>query len=445
MWLAMGCGRSQAGRRQEQQDALLESTADASLPAKILDLAPAQLLEHVLELFSQHKVTLAGRFLQVLEEKGILPPTNATIAGKLEALRTVYRRVVQLRTSLANTKGWEVQRDSGGIRCLFQGHSSGFVRILLEAEVEAPVFDLIALLREVELWQRWVPSFAGLGLTASRQLGHTSPLNMCFHTVIHLPWPFSDRSCTFAVDGIDCMDTADAPQQVVVLLDSSLAQRNCLQPIKKSKSTAVELLDSGVVITPGEVAGTKHTFVQVIVTVDPKMSVPRWLVNVAVRNMCFLLMVQLRHAVSVTRGEDYLAKTTDPDNEFYAFIRKRMAESLPKELSLAPSVGQQAARISRSLPSPRSPLDIANSELFCCGFRKSGEMEVEPMTAVECNAGSTSPKGPLDTEGCATSSPKQIKPDGAGTAQLLLHCAWKVPLLLLLLGAHYLTFMQVSK
>merc|ERR1719188_75320 len=100
-----------------------------------------------------------------------------------------------------------------GIRCLYQSHPSGFVRIRMDAQVDAPLFDLLSLLREIELWHTWAPSFGGIGLSGARQLGQTSLLNMCFHTDVRLPWPIRDRCCTFAVDGIDCMNEEDAPQQ----------------------------------------------------------------------------------------------------------------------------------------------------------------------------------------------------------------------------------------
>jgi len=142
------------------------------------------------------------------------------------------------------------------------------------------------------------------------------------------------------VDGVDCMNAEDAPQQVVILLDSTLAQGNCPKPIssmiKDTDAVHAELFDSGIIITPPEVAGTKYTFTQMVICVDPKMSVPRWLVNLGVRNFCFLVLLQIKRAVAATRTPAHLHITTDPANPFYAFIRRRMGESLPTQLALAP-------------------------------------------------------------------------------------------------------------
>merc|ERR1712176_1567244 len=137
------------------------------------------------------------------------------------------------------------------------------------------------------------------------------------------------------------MNEEDAPQQVVVLLDTRHAQSNCPTPLPSVEGVPVDLLDSGVVITPPEVAGTKHSFMQVIVTIDPKMTVPKALVNSVTRTLCFLIMYELQRAVRVTRTPVHLERTTDPHNAFYNFIRKRMAESLPAQLELAPSLREK--------------------------------------------------------------------------------------------------------
>ena len=41
-----------------------------------------------------------------------------------------------------------------------------------------------------------------------------------------------------------------------------------------------------------EVAGTEHTLVQIVVTVDPKMQIPTWLFNLVVKNLAFLIMAR---------------------------------------------------------------------------------------------------------------------------------------------------------
>ncbi|CAE8638299.1 unnamed protein product [Polarella glacialis] len=331
-------------------------------------LSDSELLDSILRLVEENKVMVAGRYLKILEARLGRPVApigrnKAIVEKKLEDLRRLCGRVAQLRRSLESSEGWEVQRDSGGIRCLYQGHESGFIRIRLEAEVEAPLFDLIALLREVGLWHTWVPSFAGIGMSGARQLGQTSVINMCFHLVVNLPWPLGRRSCTFAVDGVDCMHTEDAPQQVVVLLDSRHAQLNCPESVDdwSKVHTPADLWDSGVVITPAEVAGTKHTMVQIIAVMDPKMALPRSLVNLVVRNVCFLIMVQLRRAVAVTREKEHLEITTDPSNPFYAFLRRRMAENMPMQLALAPPLAVTPSAATRRVDA------IDEKDDLCCG------------------------------------------------------------------------------
>ena len=65
-----------------------------------------------------------------------------------------------------------------------------------------------------------------------------------------------------------------------------------------------DLFESGFVLTPGEVAGKEHSFCQVALVIDPKMVVPPWLINLAVRNLAFMVMLELRKAVKVTRSPE---------------------------------------------------------------------------------------------------------------------------------------------
>merc|ERR1711988_1067007 len=168
----------------------------------------------------------------------------------------------------------------------------------------------------------------------------TSPLHMCFEVSVGLPWPFHALRAVFAVDGVDCMNKKDAPQQVVVLIDSRDAAANTEDgevPATPDGTVDCDLIDSGVILTPGDVRGKSTTLFQVAATVDPKMQIPTWLLNFAVRKFCYLVLATIRSAaINKCRTKPYLDKTTNPDDPFYAYLRKRMAEDLPAELARAP-------------------------------------------------------------------------------------------------------------
>jgi hypothetical protein len=80
--------------------------------------------------------------------------------------------------------------------------------------------------------------------------------------------------------------------------------------------------------------------VQICVNLDPKIHiVPSWLIDFAVRNLAFLILLAIRRAVVIVEEDpEYMKRMTDPTNEFYNFLRRRIHESLPTESQFVPSV-----------------------------------------------------------------------------------------------------------
>jgi hypothetical protein len=73
--------------------------------------------------------------------------------------------------------------------------------------------------------------------------------------------------------------------------------------------------------------------------------VPEWLVDFAVRNLAFLILVTIRKASElVMKGEEYRSRMTDSENPFYAHLKKRFAESMPDELKHFPEVPADRVR-----------------------------------------------------------------------------------------------------
>ena len=125
-----------------------------------------------------------------------------------------------------------------------------------DGEVAAPLFDILALLAEADLWRSWAPTGpGGLRLTAARRLGSSGVFHFVNQTEISLPFPLADRHLTFAVDGVDCLASEDSPQQVLVLLDSAPehVERILAPAPAPPPSLACDLIDSGIVLTPAAV------------------------------------------------------------------------------------------------------------------------------------------------------------------------------------------------
>ena len=249
---------------------------------------------------------------------------------------SVRRRVDllrKLRETCASGDGWILQKESHGVRTYYQNHpeTTNIHSIRLDGDVEAPMFIVLALFHEVDLFSKWIPTYSFLGLNFARLVKHPSPTELLVHLNINIPWPFANRYCFFHCDGIDCMDAME-PQIGVMLNNLTSETDNGVQD-EAVKTTFHE--PSGILLTPLPSGATR---VQVVVNVDPQISlVPDWLIDFAVRNLAYLIILQIRKAVEIVKADpEYHKRMTDADNEFYNHIKKRISESLPSEKEFIP-------------------------------------------------------------------------------------------------------------
>jgi len=81
----------------------------------------------------------------------------------------------------------------------------------------------------------------------------------------------------------------------------------------------------------------------------------------AVRNLAFLILLSIRRAVEIVKEDpEYMNRMTDGKNEFYAYVRKRIHESLPNESQYVPdpvdtldSSTPKSSEFSDAVASPR--------------------------------------------------------------------------------------------
>lgn len=126
--------------------------------------------------------------------------------------------MINLRAACTSEEGWLLQKESHEVKTLYRSHpeSTGVHSIRLDGEVDAPVFIILALFHEVDLFTKWIPSYALLGLSFAKCVSHPSPTELMVHMKVDIPWPFNNRYCFFKCDGIDCIDD-EVPQIGVVM------------------------------------------------------------------------------------------------------------------------------------------------------------------------------------------------------------------------------------
>lgn len=278
------------------------------------------------EMFAESKLAK----LVKMADEGVRFPDDIPIDLIRERVAGLY----MLRETCGSDAGWVLQKESNRVRTLYRNTSasSHIHSIQLDGVVAAPVFTLLALFHEVDLFCRWLPTYSLLGLNFTRLIAHPSPTELLVHLNIDVPWPFTNRYCFFHCDGIDCMDDPNGAQ-IGVILTNLTSEKDFKVEDDGVKTTFHS--PSGVLLTP---LGGGMTQVQIVVNVDPQIPlVPDWLIDFAVRNLAHLIILQVRKAVEIVKNDaGYTRRMRDPKNKFYNHIKRRIRESLPQESEYLP-------------------------------------------------------------------------------------------------------------
>ena len=284
--------------------------------------------EHLKALYQESKLV---EIVQLADSDDLMDTPELPMSQIRKRVGALY----DLRTVCQTDEGWILQKDSKGVRTLNQNHPErrNIHSIRLDGVVNSPVFCLLALFHEVDLFSKWIPTYSCLGLQFGRLIDNPSPTELVVHLNIRIPWPFANRYCFFHCDGIDCMDDPTGAQIGVIL--SNLSSEAEYKVVDEGTKTIFHP-PSGVLLTP---LGDGTTKVQIVVNLDPQISfIPDWLIDIAVRNLAYLIMLQIRKAVEIVKNDpEYRKRMTDPDSAFYNHIKRRIRESMPDEAKYIPA------------------------------------------------------------------------------------------------------------
>jgi len=296
-------------------------------------------LDEIRELLKNSKIFAAHKLLQTLPDDLIIPDDIP-----VDSVNKRIALVNELRELANSNDKWNLQRDSDGIKTMYRYlDEDGVYSIRIEGPVKAPMFDLLAIFHEVDLYRTWLPSYQLLGLRESYTIEDPSPVEVLARLAIAIPPPFSDRDVVVYCDGIDCLDEPDN-KQVVVLMTSI---EHDSEPVDEYIVRAEVLAPSGVLLTP---LGDGTTYVSIVININPKIAmIPSWLIDLAVRNFAYLVLIAVREATVIVQNDEYQERMRDGMHPFFSFIRKRLAESMPEELAFVPDIDDSSFESASSL------------------------------------------------------------------------------------------------
>jgi len=135
------------------------------------------------------------------------------------------------------------------------------------AEIDAPIARVVSVITDTARLKEWMPS-----LSEARMLKEISPVERVQYTHIKTPFVIKDRD--FILHGRAQFDSAQ--RAIVLRFSSADPSKFGLEPLKTDFIRG-EILESSYRLSP--IDQMKRTQIEFLVQVDPKGSVPKWIVN----------------------------------------------------------------------------------------------------------------------------------------------------------------------
>ena len=304
-----------------------------------------------------------------------------TIKVEAEEVRTL------IKDFETETTDWqETMTDSKGTKVMWKPSKGSPIHTLrLDGKLRIPVFNLLAVLMEVDLYTTWIPTVMGVGLKDLQMLEDIDRFNKVVHVEVAIPWPIANRDCNLIGYGVDLLDQGrvlavarsfecapEVPHNVdwsyfaetkhlveegaaqdsekIVTSEASASSSEAdsrskkrdeivkvlrrvaslCKPPKSSKIVRAKIHQGGFLLTPVSDTETEVSF---LFQFDPDLAViPSWLINWGMKHFSFTVLSLLEKAASkVGTPESPYTKRMADKPDVYEYLRSRLHafESMP--------------------------------------------------------------------------------------------------------------------
>ena len=210
-------------------------------------------------------------------------------AEKLAKLSADCKRFAVAKSDLQTSASWTLAQISQGISTSYRKESDGTLSIKLEGDLEGvPLFEQLAVLREIDLYKRWAPF-----VNYSKRLRKVTRIETVGWFMISVPILMGfKRDAVFHARGCDCMEKdgtviivaesvdsfpgADIPDAPKGLAAERMTVKsfNCLVTVKSPDSANTVL----------------------IANLDPKIALPQKFIDFCMKKMAGQLLKELQRA-----------------------------------------------------------------------------------------------------------------------------------------------------
>jgi hypothetical protein len=241
-----------------------------------------KLLRRVCELVEDAKLLEAGRLLDQLSDVSRQSSVVVELCRKLEVIR-------RLEDLMFLSKDWSVISAKDRVQVQYLPEPSlNTHNFKVSAKVNASMFNLVAVIYEVDLYHKWMPR-----LGFARELGSRSKFEKLVHLELEGVWPVSSRDCLLEGFGVDLLDR-DA---LMVVLQS------VPQDVPPRAGAVRSVLHIGGFYI--QYAGEHETMLEMVFNFDPRMSVlPSWLLNFVTGHILELVFGYMEEACRDAVYED---------------------------------------------------------------------------------------------------------------------------------------------
>ena len=163
-------------------------------------------------------------------------------------------------------KGWKKHPSKRGYSVYTREESnSDIVGIRVEGVVNAPIESILSNMRLVEGSEKWTPA-----LRKKVTIKNTSDLEAITYTLNKMPWPLWDRELI-----LHNILKLDKEKKLLYVLSKSVHKDYPNYP-KEKETIMADIRYSNMGFRP---IGPNKTFIELTAFVDPKGSIPAWMVN----------------------------------------------------------------------------------------------------------------------------------------------------------------------
>jgi len=155
--------------------------------------------------------------------------------------------------------------------------------VKLDGVMSVDLERLLALVFEVDLYPRWLPSLLGVGLKGARELALLDRLRKLAYLDFALPWPLPNVD--IAVEGFG-VDALDLDRRLLVLLRHLHEHPSTEVPSVPRGYRRVLLRHGGAVLQPLDLKRTRLT---AVAEADAQVAVPDWFLSFGLKTFAGLI------------------------------------------------------------------------------------------------------------------------------------------------------------